>query len=303
MAPDFSIIVPTRDRPAQFTRCLQALSALRFPTQAYEVVVVDDGSAAPLDSIVRPFLARMQVKLVRQTPEGPAAARNRGAALARGRFLAFTDDDCAPASEWIEKLAIGFRETPGCVIGGRTVNAISENVFSAASQSLIDYLYAYYNGDPDNAGFVASNNLALPAEVYASVHGFSASYPRAAAEDRDLCGRLRSGGFRIRYVKEALVFHRHSLDGGSFWKQHFGYGRGAFHFHGDSRARSGGGTRVEPPVFYTRMLSHPFRTGGIRRPAVVALLFVCSQFANASGFLWEAIVTQAAGPKREHPMA
>ena len=164
--PYFSIIIPTYERPRQLATCLQALTRLSYPPDRFEAIVVDDGSEKPLNGVVDPLRHRLEVVLLSQPNAGPATARNTGAAQARGRFLVFTDDDCTPAPNWLNTLAKRFAATPDCAIGGRTLNKLPNNPFSAASQILIDYLYDFYNSDPNQAHFFASNNLALPKERF-----------------------------------------------------------------------------------------------------------------------------------------
>lgn len=256
-------------------------------------MVADDGGSEPLEPVIRAFESRMQVTLVRQEAAGPAAARNRGARIARGRYLAFTDDDCAPAPDWLAAIAARLQGYAGGVIGGRAINALRDNFYSAASQALLGYLYDYYNSDNGSARFLASCNLVVPANLYRSLGGFAAEYPAAAAEDRDLCDRALAAGVRMSYAPEAVVHHMHALSWRSFWKQHFGYGRGAFRFHRGRNARTDERIRVEPLRFYGRMLSYPFRSGEAR-PLTLALLLVVAQAANVLGFCREAFSRRGA---------
>jgi glycosyltransferase involved in cell wall biosynthesis len=142
--PIFSIVVPTYQRPGQLAACLQSLTYLDYSRADFEVIVVDDGSAMPTDKVVQPFRDQLEVVLLRQANAGPAAARNTGAARARGTFLAFTDDDCTPAPQWLQALAKHFATSPDYAIGGQTHNALPANPYATASQLLISYLYAYY---------------------------------------------------------------------------------------------------------------------------------------------------------------
>ena len=105
-----SIVVPTYRRPEQLARCLQALAELEYPTDRYEVVVVDDGSAEPDATRIASICLEAGARLERQARSGPAAARNRGARAARGEFIAFLDDDCAPSPDWLSLLAVRLRE-------------------------------------------------------------------------------------------------------------------------------------------------------------------------------------------------
>ena len=100
----FSVVIPTYNRPHHVRRCLNALTRLNYPVAQFEVIVVDDGSPNPLDTCIEPFQERLDIKLLRQENRGPGSARNTGAAVARGTFLAFTDDDCRPAASWLKTL-------------------------------------------------------------------------------------------------------------------------------------------------------------------------------------------------------
>jgi glycosyltransferase involved in cell wall biosynthesis len=287
-----SIIVPTRNRPTQLSACLQSLARLEYPKDQFEVIVVDDGSIAPPDAIVRGFKNKISVELLIQLHAGPAAARNTGAARARGRILAFTDDDCQPAPDWLEKLTACFDLAPDCAIGGRTLNALPENSYSKASQVLIDYLYTYHNADPNRASFLTSNNLAMPADRFRAVGGFDAEWLRAAAEDRELCDRWLCYGNRLIYAPEALVYHAHPLTFRTFWQQHFNYGRGAFYFHRARAFRGQCRLRIERLKFYSGLLRYPSSQPCGRQALLLAKLLCIAQVANAGGFFWESVASR-----------
>lgn len=287
--PLFSIVIPTYNRPKQLASCLLAIDGLTYPRDRFEVIVVDDGSHSPLDVIVNPFSGRLSVRLITQPNAGPAIARNLGAAEAQGDFLAFTDDDCSPNRYWLDALADAFREAPDCGVGGKTVNALTDNLYSAASQLLLDYLYEYFNRASYGAKFFASNNLAFPRKAFLENGGFDSRYRRAAAEDRELCDRWISQGRRLRYTPEALVYHAHPLDLGTLCRQHFTYGRGAFSFHRMRAERGGGPVRVEPLSFYLKMFTYPFKYASVRQAIAISFLLMITQAANASGYFLEKV--------------
>jgi glycosyltransferase involved in cell wall biosynthesis len=285
-APRFSIVIPTYNRPEQLAVCLQACARLDYPRDCFEVIVVDDGGAEPLEEIVACFQGTLTLKLLQQVNTGPAAARNKGASEAAGEFLAFTDDDCAPAPNWLQTLERQCVASPDCVIGGRTVNALTGNVYSTASQLLISYLCSFYNAIPHNARFFPSSNLAFPIKQFRAVGGFDVTYPRAAAEDRELCDRWLHLGRRMLYASEAVVYHAHALTFRTFVRQHFHYGQGAFCFHRVRARRGQHRIRVEPPSFYLNMLRYPFASAPGVTATLLMLLFVVAQIANALGFFW-----------------
>jgi glycosyltransferase involved in cell wall biosynthesis len=282
--PFFSIIVPTYSRPEQLGACLQGLTYLDYPRSRFEVIIVDDGSLTPPEAVVAYFCSQFDVILLTQKHAGPAMARNTGAARARGDILAFTDDDCEPAVDWLRTLAKRFAATPNCAIGGRAINGLPDNPFSTASQMLIDYLYGYYNSVPNRAQFFASNNLALPADLFRAIEGFDTNFPYAAGEDREFCDRWLHNGYGMIYAPEVVVRHSHFLRFQTFCKQHFNYGRAAFYFHQLRAKRGRRHFKAEPLRFYFDLLRYPFLCMQPRKSILLAMLLLLSQTANAAGF-------------------
>jgi GT2 family glycosyltransferase len=253
---------------------------------------VDDGGQVPLEAVVATFDDRFDVTLFKQPHAWPAAARNNGAARAKGQFLAFTDDNCIPASDWLRALAKRFATAPDHAVGGRTLNALTNNPYAIASQLIVDFVYAYYNADPRQARFFASNNLALPADFFHVLGGFDSTF--RTSEDRDLCDRWLHHGYRMTYAPEAIVSHAQALTLRTFWWQHFNYGRGAFGFHRE-RTRRGSDFFRSDLAFYAR-LPDLLRWGFSERRGAQAILLTALlevwQGANAVGFWWEVVYSR-----------
>lgn len=287
--PLFSIIIPTLNRPVQLARCLQSLVYLDYPRERFEVIVVDDGSETPTENVVSSFCNRLNITFINQPHNGPARARNKGAAHATGEFLAFTDDDCTPAPDWLKALAVRFIGTPDNMIGGRSPNVLFNNPYSTASDLLIRYLYVHYNAEPEQAHFLTTNNLALPIGCFHKTGGFDTLFSRAAAEDREFCERWLRHGFRMIYAPEVLVYHAHRLTLCSFYRQQFNYGRGAFRLQQIRARRRLHHLKIEPLSFYLNLLHYPMlEIQGAKKLLFLALI-VLSQGANAAGFLWEMV--------------
>lgn len=292
--PLFSIIVPTYARPERLANCLESFAQLDYPRDHFEVIVVNDGSEIPLETVVAPLQNRLNIIPLTQPHAGPATARNTGAMAAKGKFLVFTDDDCTAAADWLQALEARFATAPTCLIGGQTLNALPDNLYSTASQLLIDYLYSYYNANPEQARFFTSNNFALPADSFHALNGFDTTFPLAAGEDREFCARWLHCGYPTLYAPEVKVYHAHDLTLSKFWRQQFNYGRGAFCFHQRSSQQDMGEKSRQPLSFYRNLLTYPFSQTSQHSLPFLAALFFLSQVAIATGLFWEKRFYQAA---------
>lgn len=282
----FSIVIPTYNRPERLEKCLHTITQLEYPRNYFEVIVVDDGSSTSMESVVNPFRNQLSLSMMRQANAGPAKARNAGAAQAQGQFLVFTDDDCMPLPNWLNALNYRFLNMPEYLIGGRTLNALPDNIYSTASQMLIDYLYHYYNTEAGQSNFFASNNFAMPTERFREIGGFDTSFPLAAGEDREFCDRWLAHGYKMFFAPEIQIYHAHHLTLVRFWRQHFNYGRGAFCFHQVRADRNRDHLKVEPVSFYSKLLTHPFSKSVSPSAVLMTILLFVSQIANVTGFFW-----------------
>ena len=290
-APTVSVVVPTHGRPESLSRCLEALAAQTLPRDAFEVIVSDDGSPTPVPAIVAPFAERITIRVVRRPRSGPATARNEGARHARGRLLAFTDDDCIPSRYWLELLVERMRRHPGHMIGGSIVNVLHDDPYATATQLIMSCVYDYYASHAVGHRFFSTGNLAVPTRRFWLLDGFSESFRQAAGEDYDLCARWAEAGFPTEYAPEVEVGHAHGHTLGSFWRQHFAYGRALFQVReGMARRRGRSGIELESPGFYRQILTYALRHSehghAVRNEALVLL----SQMATLAGGLREWLI-------------
>ncbi len=286
--PFFSIIIPTYNRPRELTACLESINRVDYPRDCFEVIIVNDGGGATAESVVDSFANGLNLTLITQLNAGPSAARNRGAANAKGEFLAFIDDDCMPARDWLKTLAAHFTNNPNCLIGGRTINLLTRNLYSTMSQLIVEIAYGHYNSDPNRSRFFASNNMALPKDLFYKVGGFDLSF--TTSEDREFCNRFLYNGFQMVYVPDAIVYHAHELKFQNFCKQHFNYGRGAFRFH-LKRAGRGSDSFLQHFKFHLNLrnwLVYPFTQVKGDQVLSISVLLIIWQLVNAAGFFWEA---------------
>lgn len=301
MPPAVSIVVPTYERPAQLAACLRALSALEYPADRLEIVVVDDGSAEPPRAdILRAHAGAQRVRVVGAPHAGPGAARNAGVAVADGEVVAFTDDDCLPEPGWLRELTAPLDGRPDTAVGGQTLNALPDNDYSTASQLLVSYLYRYFEDRRRMARrFFTTNNLAVHRAQFLAVGGFDEQTPCSTAEDRDFCARWLHAGHALHHAPRAVVRHAHELALASFLRQHHRYGRSALYVERQRARRSGGRFRLEPPSFYWGLVTSPFRLESRARAPRLAMLLALSQAAYAHGVVTQLTLDVLSRPRRD----
>lgn len=248
---------------------------------------MDDGSEIPPNDVIDGYRDTLDLNLLVQNHAGPATARNLGASKSKYRFLAFTDDDCSPSPDWLQKLAERFVVNPHIAIGGRIINALSENAYSNASQLLVDYLYSYFNADPKKPRLFTGNNLTFPTDYFLNAGCYDTSFNNAGGEDRELCDRWVQSGYDLLYAPEVIVYHRHFLSPRSFLRQHYNYGRGSFHYRKVHSTKSHKGVPLEPWSFYWNLIRYPLVNSHVQQPWLLAALMGLSQAATATGYFRE----------------
>ena len=282
--PVFSVVVPTKGRPRYLTGCLEALAALDYAREDYEVVVVNDGGGAAIEALVASFAERLAIRLAAPPRGGPAAARNAGADAAAGRFVAFTDDDCEPEPGWLAAMERALGADPDAAAGGRTVNGVPGDRAATATQIVVDALHDHFNRDAGGPRFFDSGNLAVAAGAFRDAGGFDEDF--RYAEDREFCERFLGSGRRLVAAPDAIVRHMRTLTLSEFWGQHYGYGRGAWAF---ARSRSGGVGRDRAGVL-SEIVRAARRAGSSSRDRVAIGAYVAtSQAATAAGYAREAV--------------
>lgn len=216
--PSLSAIVATRDRPALLADCLATLVSQEGVGDELEVVVLDDGSVAPLDGVVARFAeAPVAVRLVRQEASGLSAARNHGAQVARGEILAYLDDDILADSGWA-RAVLGAFQDEGCDgLAGRAELQYEAEPPRWLTPGLRAYLSEYDLGDEprwlEGAEFPFGVNCAVTRRGFDRVGGFPTDLGRQRGgllsnEERRFFRALADGGGSMLYAPAARVLHR-----------------------------------------------------------------------------------------------
>ncbi len=195
-----SIVIPAFNAAATLAECLEACQRQTHP--ALEIIVADDGSTDSTPDIAK----RLGVRYVRQENRGPAAARNTGARMASGDVLVFTDSDCVPEPDWLEKLLTGFTDASVAGVGG---SYGIRNDSSLLARIIHEEIVLRHQRFRDRVDYLGSFNVAYRREAFETAGGFDESFAQASGEDNDLAYRLHDNGGTLRFVANARVAHYH----------------------------------------------------------------------------------------------
>ena len=193
-----SVIVPFYNRPEQVSECLRAIRRSAGPD--VELIAADDGSTDATPAVVEALGVRL-VRLGRN--QGPAAARNAGAAIAAGEILLFVDQDVIVAPGVIDRVVRTLDQHPelAAVFGSYDAAPRAAGIVSQFRNLLHHYIHQ--QGDPDASTFWAGCG-AVRRAVFQSLGGFD---PAERLEDVELGYRLRRQGHRIRLDRDRQVTH------------------------------------------------------------------------------------------------
>ncbi len=244
--PLVTIVLCSLDGESTIGATLTALAAQTVADEV-EVVVVDDGSGDATAFVARRHGARV---VQHAHNAGLAAARNTGWRAARAPLVAFTDDDCRPAPDWVQRLVAGFARHPGAAGAGGRVEGSSaatfmlrylrrNNPLAPLEAALLDddrlahrlalYLRRCIAG-PDGEGeravsSVVGANMLFPTAVLVRHGGFDPRF-RFGGEEEDLCRRVVRKGERLVFLPDAVVAHDFEPGLADTLRRSRAYGRG-----------------------------------------------------------------------------
>lgn len=196
-APKISVVVATFNRQESLKGLLESLTKQTLSADQFEVVVVNDGSTDGTVEVLRQYLSRFRrLEILDLKNQGPGGARNAGARKARGKYLAFTDDDCLTAPDWLEQLVRVFERTGAVGVQGRTT---TDHSARSPLTHQVEVLSPRLTSMPTcNAAYLKS--------AFDASGGFDESFRFAHDEDADLAWRVEDLG-KMVFAPEVHVIH------------------------------------------------------------------------------------------------
>jgi glycosyltransferase involved in cell wall biosynthesis len=214
-----SVIIPAYNAGHTLAACLAALKNQTYPADRFEIIVVDDGSTDDTRAVAE--AAGVQVVTIPHS--GPAIARNQGAAVARGRFLLFTDADCVPVPEWLAALVRAV-DQEGVVAAKGVYRTRQAGIIPRFVQLEFEEKYARMARQPF-IRYVDTYSVAYRPVVFQQHGGFDPAFSHfRSLEDTELAFRLGQLGYRMVFAPAAAVYHTHAARLGDYLHKKFRYG-------------------------------------------------------------------------------
>jgi len=209
-----AVVIPACNRLEVLEKCLDSLKGQYFQTGRWEVLVCDDGSTEDLGKVIFRFNSSLpNLRLLRQLPKGPAAARNLGFRSSSASIFVCLDSDIICGPNYFSRMVEALERNPDWVAAEATVLP-----GDGRTSILLD-------APQNRGGAFLSGASAYRREALIRVGGFDEEFLLPACEDADLAARLIQLG-KYGYVPEALAYHplrRVSLGTHWRWRKHWRY--------------------------------------------------------------------------------
>lgn len=230
-----SVIVCTRNRHDLISDCLDALC--RNGYNDLEILVIDQSTdCLTSDIVLDKATADSRIRLVPTTTIGLSRARNTGIKESRGDVVAFTDDDCVPADDWVERIVGMLSEKPSVsAVYGRSLpwNKVWPGERPVAIKT--DRMPKFFTGRRNPWKIGHGCNMAFRGNVLSEVGAFDEALGPGGAlrncDDADFTYRLLAKGLAAYYEPEVLVYHKQFRHGEDRWELEKDYGIGAGGFY------------------------------------------------------------------------
>ena len=198
-----SVIICTYNRGYFLKRVVLSLARQTLKPDQFEIIVVDDGSQDDTPFVCDTLRGKLSnLKYISTgANHGLAHARNLGIQAASGKYILFTDDDCIPATDWVERLSIALESNP--IVAGTVASPVNDYVKLCHN---ISVFHAFMPGrKPGLVQFIAGANMGFWRSVIEELSGFQEDL--RTAQDMEFILRARLEGFKIYFVPGAIVTH------------------------------------------------------------------------------------------------
>ena len=221
--PDVTVVIPAYNHVGVTMRCLQSIADTWFGSLKVQVVLVDDASSDETGAIATRIAGLDYVR--NGANLGFVRSCNRGALLARGKYLCFLNNDTVVRDGWLEYLVSRAESDERIgVVGAKLV--YPDGTLQEAGGIIWREATGWNYGRNDNPAdarynyardvdYCSGAALLVRADLFGEIGCFSEAFAPAYYEDVDLCFAARSRGYRVVYEPRAEVIHFEGVSSGT----------------------------------------------------------------------------------------
>ncbi len=200
----FSVILITKNREELLKKAIQAILSQEFPHSEFELIVVDNAQSRVCEDLVNSLKESTDISVTYTSilsPPSCAIPRNQGIKLAKGEWLAFTDDDATAEPQWLKAAADAIRANPRAV---GVEGSVSTDHYGQFWHS-VQHLPTSNKEIPQWMNFVGANQI-WKTNVVLKIGLYDEKFPGPWREDTDMAIRMSKEG-EIVPAPEARIFH------------------------------------------------------------------------------------------------
>lgn len=203
----FSIIIPLKEFNEYLQESIPKTLNLDYPN--YEIIILPNDKPVKIPN----YLRNKKIRIISTGKVSPAIKRDLGAKKAKGKYVAFIDDDAYPKKNWLNMAEKIFKEKKVVAIGGPAITPKNDSISQKASGLFFETLFGGggldYRYKPAKKSFYVSDyptvNLIVSKKAFFDVGGFdNAFWP---GEDTKFCLDLIKKGYKIWYSNKLIVYH------------------------------------------------------------------------------------------------
>lgn len=201
--PFASVVIPVYNDSDRLKLCLHALEQQSYPSDRYEVIVVDNGCDLAVSSLVQAF---SHARCVVEPQPGVSRARATGLTQVQGELIAFTDSDCIPDREWLRRGVEFCNSHPTCGVAGGAIEVFARDPSRpSVAESLSVAMHLKQERFISGGGWAVLANAFVPRAVIERV---GAMKPELfASGEVEWCRRIGAAGYAVLFVPAAIVRH------------------------------------------------------------------------------------------------
>lgn len=217
--PRVTILIPIKNVAKYIKACLDALLNQNYPTDKYEIWLLDNNSTDGTLEIITNY-PKDKVKVIQSGIDSPPIKYNRILPRVKSEIIGLVDGDANVDKEWLRKTVEQLTDPK---IAGATGTILTANSEKLIPRIIGCELQDRYEKMPREIKRAATMHIVYRKKILEEIGGFNEKLK--TGYDAEIGHRINNAGYKIIFVPEARVWHNHRETLSAFFKQQYEYGK------------------------------------------------------------------------------